>query len=57
MPKPEKGGVTLQPCVQAETETVGVELFVVMAFRFMVIGTRIEPNKVKKELPELPRKG
>ena len=43
------------PCVQAGTETVGVELFVVMAFRFMGIGTRIEPDKVREELAELPQ--
>ena len=45
------------PFVQVGTETLGVERFVVIAFQFIEVGTRIEPDKVRKELAELPDNG
>ena len=36
---------------------MGVEVFVVMGFQFMGIGARIEPDKLRKALAELPNNG
>jgi hypothetical protein len=41
------------PCLQAGTETVGIELFVLMAFPFTGIETLIEPDEVRAEFAEL----